>query len=165
MIYPDTSFLCALYIAQSHSVRAIQFASRLTQPLLGTSLLFFEFRQSVQFQAFRFTRDRSQGYPPVAAKAAMAALPSDLAAGFFRVMQVDWPAVGSDITVTRAVTRASETLLRDTFNTHYLAWAAAYEYGPGTKLPPAGQTPCPRSTQTGLRTFQTGLDLQMPATR
>lgn len=93
MIYPDTSFLCALYIAQSHSVRAIQSASRLTEPLLGTSLLFFEFRQSVQFQAFRFTRDRSQGYPPAAAKAAMAALQSDVAAGLFRVMPVDWPAV------------------------------------------------------------------------
>lgn len=93
MIYPDTSFLCALYIAQSHSVRAIQFTSRLTEPLPGTSLLFFEFRQSVQFQAFRFTRDRSQGYSPAAAKAAMAALQSDITAGLFRVMPVDWPAV------------------------------------------------------------------------
>ena len=63
----------------------------------------------------------------------------DLAKDEFK--QVDWPAVGSDITVTRTVTRASDTLLRDTFNTHYLAWAAAYEYGPGTNLPPAGQTP------------------------
>ena len=93
MLYPDTSFLCALYVAQSHSARAIQFASRLTQPLISTSLLLFEFRQSHQFQSWRFTRDRSQGYSPATAKAAMAALQSDISAGLFIAMAVDWSAV------------------------------------------------------------------------
>lgn len=74
MVYPDTSFLCALYIPQSTSTRAIAHVRRLTDPLESTSLLFFEFRQSLQFQVFRHSKDRNQGYALTAAQAASAAL-------------------------------------------------------------------------------------------
>ncbi len=90
MIYPDTSFLCALYVPQSTSDRAIAWAGGLSAPMESTSLLFFEFRQSVQFQVFRHGKDRKKGYPPGIAQAALAALQSDVKAGLYRHAAVDW---------------------------------------------------------------------------
>jgi predicted nucleic acid-binding protein len=90
MIYPDTSFLCALYVPQSTSTRAIAHVGTLRDPLESTSLLFFEFRQSLQFQVFRHSKDRSQGYPLLIAQAASAALQSDVKAGLYRHAAVDW---------------------------------------------------------------------------
>lgn len=90
MIYPDTSFLCALYIPQSTSTRAIKHVEKLTDPLASTSLLFFEFRQSVQFQAFRHSKDQNQGYSLLVAQAASAALRSDMQAGLYRHAAIDW---------------------------------------------------------------------------
>ena len=93
MIYPDTSFLCALYVPQSTSSRAIAYADALSDPLESTSLLFFEFRQSIQFQVFRHSKDRNQGYPLAVAQAASAALQSDVKVGLYRHAAVDWAAV------------------------------------------------------------------------
>lgn len=90
MIYPDTSFLCALYIPQSTSTRAISYAETLSTPLESTSLLFFEFRQSLQFQVFRHSKDRNQGYALPVAQAASAALQSDVKVGLYRHAAVDW---------------------------------------------------------------------------
>lgn len=58
------------------------------------------------------------------------------------IEQVDWPADGADVTVNRTVTRGGEVHLKDTIKTHYLPWAAVYEYGPGTKDIPT-PTPTP----------------------
>ncbi len=93
MIYPDTSFLRALYVQQSSSPRAISHVAALSRPLESSSLLFFEFRQSIQFQAFRHAKDRKQGYPLSVAQAAAAALQSDLKAGLYRHAAVDWAEV------------------------------------------------------------------------
>lgn len=93
MIYADTSFLCALYIPQSTTPRAITRACALLSPLESTSLLFFEFRQSLQFQVFRHTKDRNQGYPLRTAQAALAAFQSDIKAGLYRHAAVDWAEV------------------------------------------------------------------------
>jgi predicted nucleic acid-binding protein len=90
MIYPDTSFLCALYVPQSTSTRATAHVGGLSDPLESTSLLFFEFRQSIQFQVFRHLKDRNQGYPLSLAQAATAALQSDVKAGLYRHAAVDW---------------------------------------------------------------------------
>lgn len=90
MIYPDTSFLCALYVPQRNSTRAIAYVEGLFAPLESTSLLFFEFRQSIQFQVFRNSKDRNQGYGLTVAQAASAALQSDVKAGFYRHAAVDW---------------------------------------------------------------------------
>jgi vancomycin resistance protein YoaR len=46
--------------------------------------------------------------------------------------QIDWPADGADITVTRTVTRNGALLFTDDFRTHYQPWQAICEYGPGT---------------------------------
>ena len=90
MTYPDTSFLCALYIAQSNSAKAIQFMQRQPTALTSTSLLLYEFRQSVQFQVFRYAKDPKQGYGMTVAQAALAMLQANLAAGVFQQAQVDW---------------------------------------------------------------------------
>ena len=78
-----TSFLCAPCVPQSTSARAIAYAGGLTAPLESTSLLFYEFRQSLQFQVFRHSKDRNQGYPLSVAQAASTALQSDVKAGFY----------------------------------------------------------------------------------
>lgn len=39
---------------------------------------------------FRHHKDRNQGYPPRVAQAALAALQSDVKAGFYRQSAVDW---------------------------------------------------------------------------
>jgi vancomycin resistance protein YoaR len=53
--------------------------------------------------------------------------------------QVDYSAEGADITVTRSVYNSSGQLLFDPDNiqTHYEAWRAVYQYGPGTEDPEA----------------------------
>ena len=74
--FPDTSFLCALYVRQSTSEQAIAWLEPQTEPLTVSSLLLYEFRQSVQFQIFRHERDRRQGYARTQGQAALAALRS-----------------------------------------------------------------------------------------
>jgi hypothetical protein len=90
MTYPDTSFLCALYVAQSTSVRALAFIQSQPTALVSTSLLFYEFRQSVQFQVFRHSKDATQGYPINVAQTALSTLQANISAGVFRQGQVDW---------------------------------------------------------------------------
>jgi vancomycin resistance protein YoaR len=59
------------------------------------------------------------------------------------IKQVDWAVDGADVTVTRTVTRDNSVIHKDIFNTHYIAWQAKYEYGPGTENIP---TPAPSPT-------------------
>jgi vancomycin resistance protein YoaR len=58
---------------------------------------------------------------------------SDLEPG--EMKQVDWSADGANVTVTRTVRRGGQVLYNDTFATHYTAWQAVCEYGPGTEDP------------------------------
>ena len=58
----------------------------------------------------------------------------DLYAGVCR--QVDYAADGADITVTRVVyDLQGEILFSDNIQTHYEAWQAVFQYGPGTDDP------------------------------
>jgi vancomycin resistance protein YoaR len=61
----------------------------------------------------------------------------DLAPGV--CTQVDYPADGADITVTRTVLNAAGQLMftPDNIQTHYEPWQAIYQYGPGTVDPQA----------------------------
>ncbi|MCW5878425.1 MAG: VanW family protein [Anaerolineales bacterium] len=53
------------------------------------------------------------------------------------VKQVDWSADGATVSVVRTVTRNGEVIHQDQINTQYQAWAAVYQYGPGTpNMPP-----------------------------
>jgi vancomycin resistance protein YoaR len=58
---------------------------------------------------------------------------SDLEPG--EMKQVDWSADGANVTVTRIVWRGGQVLYNDTITTHYTAWQAVCEYGPGTENP------------------------------
>ena len=49
--------------------------------------------------------------------------------------QVDWSADGANVTVTRIVWRGGQVLYNDVISTHYSAWQAVCEYGPGTEDP------------------------------
>ncbi len=49
--------------------------------------------------------------------------------------QVDWAAQGSDVTVTRTVTRNGQVISQDTISTHYEPWQAVCQYGPDSKNP------------------------------
>jgi vancomycin resistance protein YoaR len=62
------------------------------------------------------------------------------------IKQVDWQADGADVRVVRTVTRGGNVVAEDVFATHYLAWQAKYQYGPGTKdipTPEPSETPTP----------------------
>lgn len=90
MVYPDTSFLCALYVAQSTSAQAVLWMRTQPTALAASSLLFYEFRQSVQFQVFRHSRDATQGYSATTARKALATLQANIKAGVFYLPEVDW---------------------------------------------------------------------------
>ncbi|MEN6408622.1 MAG: VanW family protein, partial [Anaerolineaceae bacterium] len=49
------------------------------------------------------------------------------------IKQVDWASQGADVNVTRSVYRNGSLYFSDNFSTHYQAWQAKYEYGPGTE--------------------------------
>ncbi len=91
--YPDTSFLCALYVPQSTSVAAIACYQRMTGPLCVSVLLLGEFRQSVRFQIFRHSRDSTQGYARKTGLEALAKLQANLDAGALVVMSAEWSEV------------------------------------------------------------------------
>ena len=93
--YPDTSFLCALYREQANSKTADAHRKAMTGILPVTSLVLFEFRQSVRFQTWLHQKDASKGYGGVAGAKMLADLQSDLDAGLVEILPVDWAKVHS----------------------------------------------------------------------
>ncbi len=91
--YPDTSFLSALYVAQSTSAAAISYYRRMKEPLHVSVLLLGEFRQSVRFQIYRHNQDATQGYARKAGLEALAKLQSNIDAGALVVVPSEWTEV------------------------------------------------------------------------
>jgi predicted nucleic acid-binding protein len=91
--FPDTSFLCALYVRQDNSLMAAAYFQKLPEALPISGLLLYEFRQSVRFQAWLQTRDKTRGYPQSVAEVALAKLQSNLDTGALVVVPADWPDV------------------------------------------------------------------------
>jgi predicted nucleic acid-binding protein len=87
--YPDTSFLCALYRKQDNSAQAIAWRHRMSEPLQVTRLLLWEFRQSVRFQAFRHSRNRTVGYPLREAEKMLSDLHDDMRDRFVICLEID----------------------------------------------------------------------------
>ncbi len=58
---------------------------------------------------------------------------ADLPTG--RIEQVDYAADGADVRVNRTVYRGEQVHFSDSFFTHFQAWQAVFEYGPGTDIP------------------------------
>lgn len=90
IFYPDTSFLCALYIAQDNSEKAITCYERLGEPLHLATLVLYEFRQSVRFQAYQFSKDRTKGYPKKEADHALIQLAENIRSGSVLITSADW---------------------------------------------------------------------------
>lgn len=91
--YPDTSFLCSLYREQAFSREADKLFEETEKPLPVSTLLLFEFRQSVRFQIFLRAKDRKKGFGKEEGDAMLRDLRSDLASGVIAVVPVDWTEV------------------------------------------------------------------------
>lgn len=60
------------------------------------------------------------------------------------IKQVDWAVEGADVTISRVVSRNGSVYFQDKYSTHYEAWNAKYQYGPGTQdIPTAVPTSNP----------------------
>lgn len=90
IVYPDTSFLCAIYREQDNSKQADAFNDQLVGGLPVSTLLLLEFRQSVRFQIRLFQKDRSKGFSKSEGDAMLRALQSDLAGGVLEMVAPDW---------------------------------------------------------------------------
>ena len=93
--YPDTSFLCAFYRLQTHSNLASAYFKKMTEPLHVGSLLLYEFRQSLRWQEFLYSKDRSKGFDKATGMVALATIQSDIASGAVVIVPVNWPDVHS----------------------------------------------------------------------
>ena len=91
--YPDTSFLCAMYVRQDNSPQAAAYFKAMPEALPVSGLLLYEFRQSARFQVWLQARDKNKGYPQNVADFALAKLQSNLDTGALVVAAVDWPDV------------------------------------------------------------------------
>jgi predicted nucleic acid-binding protein len=91
--FPDTSFLCALYVQQDNSPAAAAYFRGMPEVLRVSGLLLYEFRQSVRFQVWLNTRNNSKSYPKIIAEAALAKFQANMDAGALEVVTVDWPDV------------------------------------------------------------------------
>ena len=96
--YPDTSFLCALYRRQDNSPAAAAHFADMKEPLHVSTLLLYEFRQGMRFQAWLHRQNPAKGCPQTDADQALADLQSDLDSGAVVLAAVvlaaaDWPDV------------------------------------------------------------------------
>ena len=90
---PDTSFLCALYVRQDNSPAAAAHFKAMPEALHVSSLMLYEFRQSVRFQVWLHSRDKSKGYPQAKTEAALDGLQADVETGVVVPVTADWPDV------------------------------------------------------------------------
>lgn len=93
--FPDTSFLCAIYRRQDNSPAAAAHFKAMSEPLHVSSLLLYEFRQSVRFQAWLNSRDKTKGFPQADCDRALANLQTDLDTGALVLVAVEWADVHS----------------------------------------------------------------------
>ncbi len=91
--YPDTSFLYAIYRLQVHSAVASAHMKNMPEVLHVSELLLYEFRQSLRWQEFLYSRDRHKGFDRSVRLGISADLQSDLAAGALQLTLADWPEV------------------------------------------------------------------------
>ena len=91
--FPDTSFLCAIYRTQVHSLKADSWMKKRTEPLSVSSFLLLEFRQSTRLQVKLRAADKSKGFEHHEAAQMLRDLDSDLRHDVLRTAPVDWAVV------------------------------------------------------------------------
>ncbi len=65
----------------------------MSETLHVSSLMLYEFRQSVRFQVWLHGRDKNKGYPQDIAEAALGKLQTNMEAGMVVPVSADWPDV------------------------------------------------------------------------
>jgi len=93
--FPDTSFLYAIYRSQSNSPLAAAYFEAMPGPLEVTTLLLYEFRQSVRFQIRLNRHDPAKGYPRPEGIKMLMDLKADLVNGAVVIIPGPWPLVHS----------------------------------------------------------------------
>ena len=88
--YPDTSFLVALYRWQVNSPEAAAHFQTMPEALHISSLLFFEFRQSIRLQEFLHRRNPRLGFNRATGQRALADIQSDIVSGVVVLTAADW---------------------------------------------------------------------------
>ena len=88
--YPDTSFLCALYRRQDNSAEAAAHFKAMPEALHVSSLLLFEFRQSLRFHVWLHAQNPRKGFTQAECDTALADLQSDLDSGVMVIVPSDW---------------------------------------------------------------------------
>lgn len=91
--YPDTSSHCSSYRTQEHSPVTDAYRARLNEPLPFTSLLEFEFLQSIELQVWLHARDKAKGYSRSEADRMIADWEPDVAVGLCRLLPFDMDTV------------------------------------------------------------------------
>lgn len=91
--YPDTSFLCAAYRRQDYTEDALRFRETMTESLHYTTLLEFEFLQSIELQVWLHAQDPTRGYSRREADGMIADWRSDAATGVNQRISFDMDAV------------------------------------------------------------------------
>lgn len=91
--FPDTSFLCSFYREQIYSEKADLFMKNCGETLPVSSLLLFEFRNSVRLQERLFSNDRSKGFSKNVGAAMLRDLKSDLHSGVLEIVIANWAEV------------------------------------------------------------------------
>jgi predicted nucleic acid-binding protein len=92
-VFPDTSFLCALYREQDNSLQARAWYAELPESLEISPAVMFEFRQSIRLQVFLHNQDRGKGFRLKEAQKMLDALQSDIDCGAVAIVLADWPEV------------------------------------------------------------------------
>lgn len=91
--YLDTSFLCVIYCAQTNSPNAAAYFQAMPGPLEVTTLLLFEFRQSVRFQIRLHRFDSNNGYSKLEGLKMLTDMMADLINGAVTIVPGPWPQV------------------------------------------------------------------------
>jgi hypothetical protein len=83
--YADTGFLCSLHAPDAHTERVVALMKRRKHPLPFTALHRLEFRNAFRLRVFRKEITAMQK------ELSIQAMLSDVAAGVFTFVDVDWP--------------------------------------------------------------------------
>lgn len=93
IFFADTSFFCALYRTEVHSGKADAFSEAHPDQIVLSSLIGFEFRQSIRLQIRQHESDHRVGISRADAARVMRDFQADMQNGVFPLLTPDWPAV------------------------------------------------------------------------
>jgi predicted nucleic acid-binding protein len=91
--YPDTSFLCSLYLPRPSSAAAAHTFAALEGPLPVTTLLLYEFENAARLAAWMNARDKHKGFATQVAQTALARLEADIDQGVLEIVPCDLGAI------------------------------------------------------------------------